>query len=518
MAYRKFFQYVLEHPEDFRLDFVQFEGHKPNLRKVTQGRQLLLEPDEDADIITPYAEHVGEVHKCQPPQIVGLGTRGGRFHTLPDGKTTISDFINQKVGPQKGKNARVWVREALAAVLGLMDEYIDSGHTMKVLAKQGDFLNLCGGVMVSRVGYNPVHALLLRLAGDGFTGPTYNSIGVDTGQLAENVKRTYLPRFENPDDWVVLFRNTGGEATNLAREMGKLVSGKPKRIGYLGSFHGRFDSVDINSFEFKIRFPDRLTQVSEDDSLEELETILRNHKNDREGIGVLMMEGVQGGACYLPKRPFYDEVRRLCEYYGVLFIMDLVQVNALTGSWNPVDEAESRKGAHIYALGKGFSEAYPLSGVLAPREFADKLKIGGWTSTHSMHWQGPTIAMGLFLVNEHLKETRGKDLVQYSRKQAGYFHQQLETMANRHQEAGVAVQHQGMKRGFMHSLRFKDYELAGCLVAELTKVGCYVFDAIPRGSYSTVKLFPPLLSTRAGLEEALFCIDHALKKANRQAR
>ena len=91
-------------------------------------------------------------------------------------------------------------------------------------------------------------------------------------------------------------------------------------------------------------------------------------------------------------------------------------------------------------------------------------------------------------------------------------------MANRHQEAGVAVQHQGMKRGFMHSLRFKDYELAGRLVVELTKVGCYVFDAIHRGSYATVKLFPPLLSTRAGLDEALFCIDYALKKVESQAR
>ncbi len=94
----------------------------------------------------------------------------------------------------------------------------------------------------------------------------------------------------------------------------------------------------------------------------------------------------------------------------------------------------------------------------------------------------------------------------------------MEEIANRHRQAGVDIQHQGMKRGFMHSLRFEDFELAGRLVVELTKIGCYVFDAILRGPYSTVKLFPPLLSTKSGLDEALFCIDNALKKANRQTR
>ena len=52
-------------------------------------------------------------------------------------------------------------------------------------------------------------------------------------------------------------------------------------------------------------------------------------------------------------------------------------------------------------------------------------------------------------------------------------------------------------------------------VEKLTEVGCYVFDTIKRADYSTVKLFPPLLSTRAGLDEALFCIDYSLQEAGK---
>ena len=122
---------------------------------------------------------------------------------------------------------------------------------MKVMAEQGDLLNLCGGVMVSRVGYNPVHAFLLTLAGMGFTGNTYNSLGVDTGDFADRAKRTYLSEDSHPDDYVLLFRNTGGEETFLAMKAAEEATGKSERIGYEGRYHGRFDYVDVDHFDIK---------------------------------------------------------------------------------------------------------------------------------------------------------------------------------------------------------------------------------------------------------------------------
>ena len=371
--------------------------------------------------------------------------------------------------------------------------------------------------MVSRLGYNPVHAFLLTLAGMGFTGNTYNSPGIDTADFADRVKKIYLPEDSDPDEYVLLFRNTGGEATFLAMQAAKETTGKLERIGYEGSYHGRFEYVDVDYFEHVVRFPDLLTGMSEDDSVNELKKSLRAHGD---GIGTLIMEGAQGGACYLPGRladgtHFYDAVRGLCDEYDVLFVMDLVQVNGITGSWSPVQEAGAKKGAHIYALGKGYSEAYPLSGVLMPKTIAEKLQVGGWTSTHSMHWQGATAGMGIFLVNDYLKRESGKDLMEYSRPNAEYFSLKLREMAEKYNgEFGTTIQHQGMKRGFMNSLRFSSIQFADRFVERLTEVGCYVFDTIKRANYSTVKLFPPLLSTRKGLDEALFCIEHSLQRAD----
>ena len=521
MAHRDLFGIVLENREDFPLNFAEFPG-VDNIRKVREGRRLLIE-GRDIGLLDSYRKNVGTVHQCQMPWIVGLGVNGGRPHTTPDGRT-LWQFISDEVGPLTGDNYKEWVGASVEAALGILPEYIQGNHTMKVIAEQGDLLNLCGGVMVARAGYNPVHALLLMLTGIGSTGNTYNSLGIDTADFAGRAKKMYMPKdsggdfVANPDEYVLLFRNTGGEATFLAMQVAKEVTGKSERVGYEGSYHGRFEYVDISHFEHVIRFPDLLTGVSEDDSVNQLKEVLSRH-GDR--IGTLIMEGVQGGACYLPgdledDTHFYDAVRHLCDEHGVIFVMDLVQVNGITGSWNPVQEAGAEKGAHVYALGKGYSEAYPLSGVLLPKVFADKLQVGGWTSTHSMHWQGPTVGMGIFLVNDYLKKEFGKDLMEYSRPNAEYFNLKLDEVAGKYDgEHGAAIQHQGMEHGFMHSLRFSDTDYADRFVEELTKIGCYVFDTIKRANYSTVKLFPPLLSTQEGLDEALFCIDYSLQEAGK---
>lgn len=516
MAHRDLFGIVLGNRKGFPLDFVKYPGGD-NVRKVQAGRKLLVE-EQDMGLLDSYRKNVGIVHQCQMPWIVGFGINGGRPHTIPNGRS-LWQFINDAAGFLTADNHEEWTRASLEAVLGLLPEYIQANHAMKVLAKQGDLLNLCGGVMVSRIGYNPVHAFLLTLAGMGFTGNTYNCPGVDTGDFADRTKRTYLPEDFDPNEYTLLFRNTGGEATFLAMQVAKEATGKLERIGYEGSYHGRFEYVDVGYFEHVIRFPDPLTGVSEDESVNDLREVFSKHGDK---IGSLIMEGVQGGACYLPCNlqdgtPFYDAVRNLCDEYGVLFVMDLVQVNGITGSWSPVEETGAKKGAHIYALGKGYSEAYPLSGVLLPEALANKLKVGGWTSTHSMHWQGPTAGMGIFLVDDYLKKDSGKGIIERSRPNAEYFSLKLEELAEKYDgEFGITVQHQGMKSGLMQSLRFSSIEFADAFVEELTKVGCYVFDTIKRASYSTVKLFPPLLSTQSGLDEALFCVEYSLQRAGKR--
>lgn len=513
MAHRDLFGIVLENRKNFPLNFIKYPGTS-NIRKIQQGRKYLVE-EQDTELLNSYKKNIGVVHQCQMPWITGFGINGGRPHELPDGRS-LWQFISDEVGALTGNNHKEWMQESLKAILDLMPEYIQTNHTMKVMAKQGDLLNLCGGVMVSRVGYNPVHAFLLTLAGMGFTCNTYNSPGVDTPDFANRVKQLYLLDSDDPDEYVLMLRNTGGEATFLAMKASEEITGRSERVGYEGSYHGRFDYVDVGHFDHVLKFPDRLTGISEDESVNELSKVLDKHGSK---IGALIMEGVQGGACYLPGTlengmHFYDAVRGLCDEHDVLFVMDLVQVNGITGSWNCVEEAGAKKGAHIYALGKGYSEAYPLSGVLMPKVVADKLQVGGWTSTHSMHWQGPTAGMGLFLVNDYLKDKYGKDIMEYSRPNAEYFSLKLDEITEKYDgEFGVAMQHQGMEHGFMHSIRFSDMGFADRFVEKLTEVGCYAFDTIKRATYSTVKLFPPLLSTQDGLAEALFCIEHSLQEA-----
>ena len=190
MAHRDLFGIVLENRRNFPLNFIECPGVN-NIRRVQRGRGFLIE-DKDACLLESYRKNVGVVHQCQMPWIVGLGVNGGRPHIIPDGRT-LWQFIDDEVGPLMKDNYQEWVSASLEAVSGLLPEYIQGSHTMKVMAEQGDLLNLCGGVMVARVGYNPVHALLLMLTGMGFTGCTYNSLGIDTADFADRARDMYLP-------------------------------------------------------------------------------------------------------------------------------------------------------------------------------------------------------------------------------------------------------------------------------------------------------------------------------------
>ncbi|MBM3212731.1 hypothetical protein FJZ33_10960, partial [Candidatus Poribacteria bacterium] len=284
MAHRNLFEIILKNTDKFPLNFVNYPDGK-NIRKIQECRRYLIEKG-DITLIEAYRRHVGTVHQCQMPWIVGFGLNGGRPHIIPDGRT-IWQFINDEVGELTENKSIEWVGKALNAVLKLIPEYIRGSYTMKVIAEQGDILNLCGGVMVSRTGYNPVHAFLLMLAGLGFTGNTYNSPGIDTGDFSERVKKLYLPSGINLDEYTLLLRNTGGEATFLGMKTAKEFTGRNHRIGYAGSYHGRFEFVDVNYFEHVIKFPDVLTGVSEDDSIQQLKEVL---SKDGHNISSLIME------------------------------------------------------------------------------------------------------------------------------------------------------------------------------------------------------------------------------------
>jgi len=88
---------VLENREDFPLNFVEFSGSTPNIRKVRGDRKLLLEDSDVELIIGSYRDNVALVHQCQPPWIPGFGKGGGRIHTIPDG-SSLRAYLNSWAG------------------------------------------------------------------------------------------------------------------------------------------------------------------------------------------------------------------------------------------------------------------------------------------------------------------------------------------------------------------------------------------------------------------------------------
>jgi len=200
-------------------------------------------------------------------------------------------------------------------------------------------------------------------------------------QLARELSRITFERWPGARDrrGKTIFANSGFEAVEAALKTALLATGKPGVIAFAGAYHGlgygalnathrahfrRPFQSQLRRFGHFIEFPD--TDAALRRVADRLRQTFRRGK-----IGAILVEPIQvRGGINLPPATFLPLLRKLCDEFGALLILDEIYTGfGRTGKWFACEH--SRTVPDLVCLGKALTGGFPLSACVGRADLMD---------------------------------------------------------------------------------------------------------------------------------------------------
>ncbi len=329
---------------------------------------------------------------------------------------------------------------------------------------------------------------------------------------------------------MVFLGSSGSEAVEAALKLAEKYQGPERaRIAYAEhSFHGKtrgaLSVTDSEFYQSSFRLLDNRVRIPFGDS-EALEEALRNDSS----IGVLILETVQGGAGIVGASACYwQEVRRLCDQYNVVWIADEVQCGVgRTGRFFAFEHAGV--APDIVTLAKSLGGGKTAMGAMIARR-SIYMAAYGTPQTALIH--GPATFGGMGEASctsiEALNILYDEGLIENSAQQGAYLLERLQKVQARYPKIIKEVRGYGLMIG----LEFRDFsntlplglrtvvsvldnKLKGSLCGF---VGCLllkeydVLVAFTEYNRNVIRLEPPLIVTREQIDTFVDALDDLLSR------
>jgi len=346
----------------------------------------------------------------------------------------------------------------------------------------------------------------------------------------------------------VAFGVTGADAVELAVRAARYYTGRPFILTAYGDYHGVTygtmpftgkgrmwayfypvppldTAVGYFPFPYPYQCPfGRPPQgISEDEwCLKKLEEYLeyyfqskespyREVRSDLTNVAAFLVEPFQSSAGYIIPPPGYLKLlRKLCDKYGILLIVDEIQTGlGRTGKlWaTEWDEVEVDMLLTSKALGGGL----PISAVVARAEILEAWGPGAHVSTQA----GNVLACAA--ANKVLEVITKEEFLAEVREKGEYFYNGLKELQNRHPLIGH-INAKGLYIGLElvrnRETREPAPEEADFVLEECVKEGM-VFE---KGGYyhNRLQLIPPLTIRKSTIDRALEIFDRAFSAAEKR--
>jgi acetylornithine/N-succinyldiaminopimelate aminotransferase len=298
----------------------------------------------------------------------------------------------------------------------------------------------------------------------------------------------------------VFFTNSGAEALECAIKTARryhFSKGQPEKfhiITFEGAFHGRTLATIAAGGQAKYlegfgpKAPG-FYQVPFDD-MAALKAAIS------EETAAILIEPIQGegGIRTVPKE-FLQELRSLCDEYGLLLILDEVQSGVgRTGKLFAHEWAGV--APDIMAVAKGIGGGFPLGACLATAEAASGMVAG----THGSTYGGNPLAMAVG--NAVLDVILAEDFLPHVRDVSLVFRQGLASLADRFPDVIEEIRGEGLMLGIKAKIPSAD--LLKAIRAERLL-------AVPAGE-NVIRLLPPLVTTAEDAREGLARLEKAAEK------
>ncbi|MCM1178362.1 MAG: aminotransferase class III-fold pyridoxal phosphate-dependent enzyme [Bacteroides sp.] len=265
-----------------------------------------------------------------------------------------------------------------------------------------EYTDLYGGHAVISVGH--CHPHYVKMLSEQLTRLGFYSNAVQNSLQQELAKR--LGKISGYDDWSLFLCNSGAEANENAMKLASFHTGRSKILAFGKAFHGRTSGAVSATDNPKIRAPFNITENVTFVALNDIAAVERELSSG--AYAGVIIEGIQGVAgIYEPSDGFLRELRRLCDIYGTVLILDEIQSGyGRTGKFF----AHQYSGimADIVTTAKGMGNGFPIGGVLITPSIEASYGMLGTTFGGNHLACTAALAVLDIIENEHLVENAAK--------------------------------------------------------------------------------------------------------------
>lgn len=283
--------------------------------------------------------------------------------------------------------------------------FIDKAEGIHIYDVDGnEYIDLVGsyGPMILGHAHPKVNKAVQQAIAKSYT---YGATTQTEVEMAEMVKDAF-PQIEK-----IRFVNSGTEATLSAIRLARAKTGRKKIIKFAGCYHGHSDAllVAAGSGLATLNIPSSKgvpeeavnnTLIAQYNDLESVEALIEEFPNEIAGIFIEPVAGNMG--VVVPDMRFMQALRRLCDEYGILLVIDEV----MTGFRKKFGGAQDQFGiqADITCLGKVIGGGMPVGAYGARAEIMDEVApIGEMYQAGTLSGSPIAMACGLATLKE-LKE------------------------------------------------------------------------------------------------------------------
>jgi len=367
------------------------------------------------------------------------------------------------------------------------------GSGVKVWDVNGkEYLDFAAGIAVCSLGHS--HPQVIAAVKEQIEKLTHVS------NLYYTEPQTHLAKLlvDNSFADKVFFCNSGAEANEAAIKLARKYAhenmgpDKFELITMKDSFHGRTMATITATGQEKFQFGftpllEGFTYVPFND-LEALEKAI-----SAKTCGV-MLEPIQGeGGVNIPDEKYLSLVREICDRYGILLIVDEVQVGmGRTGKLFAYEHSGIKPD--IMTLAKALGNGFPVGAMLATDKIAKAFVPGNHASTFG----GNPLAAAA--ANATVKIMLQEGILEQCRKMGDYFLLQLKKLQQKHK---IIKDVRGTGLMLAAQLNIE----SGDIVNECLQRGLLIISA---GS-KTLRFVPPLIITTQDVDQAIGVLDEVME-------
>jgi 4-aminobutyrate aminotransferase len=406
---------------------------------------------------------------------------------------------------------------------------MDHGKGTEVWDVDGNrFLDFMGGIAVVSTGHaHPKVVKAIQQQAEKFihiSSDFYHEKWIELGEKLDEIAP-----FEEAA--VSFMTNSGTESVETAIKLARYHTDRTNFIGFTGAFHGRtMGAVTFTASKTAYHggfyplmngvvhapFPDPYRPVLERKRGEDygeavvryIEEQILDHILPPDEVAGVLVETIQGEGGYIvPPDGFYPALRKLCDKYGILMIVDEVQSGmGRTGKWWAIEHYDVEPD--MFTTAKGIASGMPLGACVARRSVMDWKK-----GTHGNTFGGNPISCAAALATIDLIKN---EYLENAAAMGEYTLDALEEIQARHPSMGD-VRGKGLMIGveFVKDKQTKEpaKEISDRVVELTFERGLLMLSC----AKSVIRVAPPLSISKSEIDEGLKIFEEAVTLAEKEA-